>query len=109
MKVKQIVEKLNLKIVSGPKLDQEISGIYIGDLLSNVMAKAKSNNLWLTVQGHQNVVAVALLVDLAAVILVEDFDFDQDAIEKANAKGINLLKTDLQSYELVSYLKDMGL
>ncbi|ADO77759.1 DRTGG domain-containing protein [Halanaerobium praevalens] len=104
MTVKELAEQFELEIVAGPNLEQEIDGVYIGDLLSNVMARAEKENLWLTVQGHQNVVAVALLVELAAVILVEDFDYEKNAIEKANAKGVNLLKTKHKSYDLACSL-----
>lgn len=104
MTVRELAEKFELEVVAGPNLDQKIDGVYIGDLLSNVMARAEKKNLWLTVQGHQNVVAVALLVELAAVILVEDFDYEENAIEKAKAKGVNLLKTKQKSYDLACSL-----
>ncbi|ADQ15286.1 iron-sulfur-binding protein [Halanaerobium hydrogeniformans] len=104
MNVKELVDKFNLEVVAGPSLDKEIDGVYIGDLLSNVMASAKQDNLWLTVQGHQNVVAVALLVDLSAVILVEDFDYDEAAVKKACQKGVNLLKAKRKAYKLVCSL-----
>ncbi|TDO86113.1 hypothetical protein DFR79_11526 [Halanaerobium saccharolyticum] len=100
MTVKELVDQFNLEVVAGPDLDKEIDGAYIGDLLSNVMARAEQGNLWLTVQGHQNVVAVALLVELAAVILVEDFDYEENAVQRACQKGVNLLKTRKKSYAL---------
>lgn len=101
MTVNELVDLFNLEIAAGPNLEKEIDGVYIGDLLSNVMARAEKDNLWLTVQGHQNVVAVALLVELAAVILVEDFEYEEKAIEKASQKGVNLLKAKQKSYPLI--------
>lgn len=100
MTVRELVNKFDLEVVAGPDLEKEIDGAYIGDLLSNVMARAEKENLWLTVQGHQNVVAVALLVELSAVILVEDFDFEKNAVQRACQKGVNLLKTSKKSYDL---------
>ncbi|RAK07775.1 DRTGG domain-containing protein [Halanaerobium saccharolyticum] len=100
MTVKELVDQFDLEVVAGPNLDREVDGAYIGDLLSNVMARAEQGNLWLTVQGHQNVVAVALLVELAAVILVEDFDYEENAVQRACQKGVNLLKTRKKSYAL---------
>ena len=100
MNVKELASEFNLEIVAGPDLKKEINGAYIGDLLSNVMARAEKQNLWLTVQGHQNVVAVALLVELSAVILVEDFDYEENAVQRACQKGVNLLKTKKKSYDL---------
>jgi predicted transcriptional regulator len=100
MTVKELVDLFNLEIVAGPDLEKEIDGVYIGDLLSNVMARAEKDNLWLTVQGHQNVVAVALLVELSAVILVEDFEYEENSVQRACQKGVNLLKTKKKSYDL---------
>jgi len=100
MKVKELVDQFDLEVVAGPNLEKEIDGAYFGDLLSNVMARAEKGNLWLTVQGHQNVVAVALLVELSAVILVEDFDYEENAVQRACQKGVNLLKTKKKSYKL---------
>jgi predicted transcriptional regulator len=100
MTVKELVDLFDLEIVAGPSLEKEIDGVYIGDLLSNVMARAEKDNLWLTVQGHQNVVAVALLVELSAVILVEDFEYEKNAVQRACQKGVNLLKAKKKSYSL---------
>lgn len=100
MTVRELVNQFDLEVVAGPDLEKEIDGVYIGDLLSNVMARAEKKNLWLTVQGHQNVVAVALLVELSAVILVEDFEYEKNAIQRACQKGVNLLKTKNKSYSL---------
>ena len=100
MTVKELVDKFDLEIVAGPDLEKEVEGVYIGDLLSNVMARAEKNNLWLTVQGHQNAAAVALLVELSAVILVEDFNYEENTVQRASQKGVNLLKTEKKAYEL---------
>lgn len=100
MTVEELAEMHNLEVVAGPNLKNEINGVYIGDLLSNVMARGGKNNLWLTVQGHQNVVAVALLVEISAVILVEGFEYEESAVKKACEKGVNLLKSKKKSYEL---------
>ncbi|RCW53992.1 serine kinase [Halanaerobium sp. ST460_2HS_T2] len=109
MTVKELVDQFDLEVIAGPDLQKEIDGAYIGDLLSNVMARAEKGNLWLTVQGHQNVVAVALLVELSAVILVEDFDYEENAIQKACQKGVNLLKTGKKSYDLACSLYESNI
>jgi len=109
MKVKVLIEKLGMEVIVGADLDKEIVGGYVGDLLSNVMARAKEGNLWITIQGHQNVVAVALLADVSAVIVVENFEIEEGAIKRAEEKGINLLRTPLTSYKLISKLVKMGI
>src|SRR5690554_1064144 len=103
MKVKDLVEKLDLEVVAG-QLEEEISGVYVGDLLSNVMAKAQEQDLWITIQGHQNVVAVASLVEVAAVIVVENFTIEDQAMARAEEKGVNLLRTPLSAYQLIRKL-----
>ncbi len=104
MRVKDIVEKLNLEVIVNSNLEKEIKGGYCGDLLSNVMARANEGELWLTVQSHQNVIAVALLTEVAAVIVVENFDIENKAIERAKEKGVNILRSDLDAYELAGLL-----
>ncbi len=108
MKVKDVAEKLGLETVSG-SLEEVVSSVYVGDLLSNVMAKAQENNLWITIQGHQNVVAVASLIGAAAVVVVEDFAIEDAAITRAKERNINILRTPLTAFELVRKLIELGI
>lgn len=110
MKVSQMIEKLNLELVSGNDgIDRDVEGVYSGDLLSVVMANAKENQVWLTVQTHINIVAIASLVDLSAVIVVEDMEIEEDTINKSNTLGIPLLKTDKNTYEISVALHELGI
>jgi len=108
MTVRELAEKLELNVVAGT-LDAEITGVYAGDLLSNVMARAGENNLWVTVQGHQNVVAVAALANLSAVVVVENFPIEEDAVKRATEKGVNLLRTSMTAYDLICKLAALGI
>jgi len=108
MTVKELAEQLGLEVVAGT-LEAQINGVYVGDLLSNVMAKAKEHNLWLTIQGHQNVVAVASLTGVAAVIVVEGFEVEPAVIKRAEEKGVNILRTPLTAYELICKLIALGI
>lgn len=108
MKVTELIEKVGLEVLTGP-FEQEISGVYVGDLLSNVLAKAQVNDLWVTIQGHQNVVAVASLTGVAAVIVVEDFKLEPEAIARAKERQVNMLRTSLTAYELIRKLIDLGI
>lgn len=108
--VRDVVEQLKLKVVAGEKgLGREVGGGYVGDLLSLVMAKAGSGNIWVTVQGHPNVVAVATLVGISAVIVVEDAKIDQSAIEKAEQEDVPILSTRRSAFSVVSDLAAMGI
>ncbi|MBS4537190.1 serine kinase [Clostridium sp. D2Q-11] len=110
MKITQIIENLNLELLSGDKgMEREIKGVYSGDLLSVVMANAKEQQVWLTVQTHINVVAIAALIDIAAIIVVENMDVEEETIKKSNALGIPILKTNKTSYEIAVELYKLGI
>ena len=105
MDLASIVKELNLKVECGKdQLTQEVSGGYVGDLLSDVMANSKEGNLWITRQTHQNIVAVASLKELAGIILVQGKGPEKDTLEKASKEGIPLLVTDLHTFEVAGKL-----
>jgi predicted transcriptional regulator len=108
--IKEICERLNAKIIAGEgQLDREISGVYICDLLSWVMAHAKKGDAWITVMSHANVIAVASLLDLGCIIVPEDIEMDQDAVKKAEEEGIPVLSTAMNAYEAAVELSKMGI
>ncbi|MBP5677768.1 MAG: serine kinase [Bacteroidales bacterium] len=102
MKVRELVEKLNLKVLCGESgLDRDIDGCYVSDLLSDVMGNAEMGNVWVTLQTHKNVMAIASLKELACVILVKGLTAPEDTVEQSNEEGIPFLSTDMQTYETV--------
>lgn len=108
MTVKEIVEKLNLKVFSGAEgLENEVKGGYTSDLLSDVMGFAKEGQLWITLQTHRNVMGIASLKDLAAIILVKGFVPDEDAVTASESEGIPILGSDMQAFELSGKLYEM--
>ena len=101
MKLPELVEKLELKVVSGAgALDREVTGGYVGDLLSDVMANSDKGQAWVTIQGHINVVAVGTLKELAAVILVNGREPAPDTVAKADEEGLPILLSGLSAFEL---------
>lgn len=105
MKVSELVEKYGLKVFAGEQgLKNEISGGYVSDLLSDVMGNAKENEVWITLQTHQNVMAIASLKELAAVILVKNLEPDEDTLERSREEGIPLLGTDMGTFEMAGKL-----
>jgi hypothetical protein len=111
LELRKIVEKLEIEPLSPKETDftMKIKGCYIGDLLSNVMAHACESDLWLTVQTHQNVVAVAQLLNLGGVVFLEGHLPDEDTIKKAKEEKIPLFSTGHSAYELAGRLYEMGL
>jgi serine kinase of HPr protein (carbohydrate metabolism regulator) len=101
MTVKQLVDNLKLKVFSGASgLNNEITGGYVSDLLSDVIGNANEGQIWATLQTHKNVIAVASLKDLSAVIIVKGLMPDDACMEKSNEEGIPILGTSDYSFEL---------
>lgn len=109
MNVKQLVGLLNLTVAAGAGgLDREIRDGYCGDLLSDVMANAPMGCVWLTVQGHVNTVAVAVLREMAAVIISGGREPDEETVRKADVEFIPFLRSPLSAYDLCGWLHGLG-
>lgn len=99
MTVQNLIEKLNLKILTDTgDLEREIKDCYIGDLLSWVMGRAPEDSAWLTVMGNINSIAVASLADVSCIILTENAALDEDAKNKALMHEITILSCEDNSY-----------
>ena len=110
MKVKEIQNLFKLEVVSGEKgLNRDITDGYCGDLLSDVMANSVKGAVWLTVQVHQNIVAVAVLKELAAIILVNGRQPDEETKTKSEDEQIPILVTPLSAYQLAGQLNELGI
>lgn len=107
MTVKDLINtgKFSAPVLAEP--EREISGVYIGDLLSWVMGNAVSDNAWITIMSNINVVAVASLLDVSCVILAEGVTLEADVIKTAEEKGINILSSNLPSYETALLLSEL--
>lgn len=100
MTVKQLADKIVLKAINEEDTTRLVNGAYTGDLLSWVMGKAKSDNVWVTIMSNVNVVAVASLCDVSMVILAENSMLDDDALDKAKQQGINVYTSEMTSFDL---------
>ena len=107
--LRTLVDKLGLEVVAGQGgLDRLVTGGHSGDLLSEVMANAPTGCVWLTIQGHPNVVAVAVLREMAAVIITGGQQVDPETKQKAEAEGIPLLAWPGSGFELAGHLYATG-
>jgi hypothetical protein len=110
VKLIELVQKLNLSVMSAKgNLEREVTGGYASDLLSDVLANSKEGNLWITLQVHQNIAAVASMKDLAGVVLVNSREPEQETVEKAEAENVAIMVTEMPTFELVGRLYDLGL
>lgn len=109
MTLREIADALGLVCIAGcSSLDREVEAGYSSDLLSDVMGRAKDGAIWVTSQVHQNVVAVAALLNLSAVVVVGGLTMNADAVEKAEARGIPVLTTQMTAFETVGKMYALG-
>ncbi|HUT15900.1 MAG TPA: DRTGG domain-containing protein [Anaerolineae bacterium] len=106
----EIVSRLSLSVqTADDRLDVEVTGGYASDLLSCVMGKARKGNVWVTLQSHPNIVAVAVLVELAGVIITEGMSPDPATLQKAAAEGVPILTTAHTTFAVVGQLAQLGI
>lgn len=106
MTVEKLAAQLGLKIFHEGETEREITGCYCGDLLSWVMGRAQSGEVWCTIMSNQNVAAVAVLSDVACVLLTEGVVPDADLLKKAEVQDITLLGTEVSTYAAAAMLHE---
>ncbi len=106
MTVNELLTRAELTAAALPDGDREVTGVYIGDLLSWVMGRATSGDAWITIMSNRNIAAVATLADTACVILAEGVQPDEGVAELAEQKGINLLLSSVSAYDTALRLRD---
>jgi hypothetical protein len=110
MILRRIAEKLELEpVCCKGELDREVIDGYATDLMSDAIAHAEADSLWVTLQTHANVVAIAVMKGLAGVVLTGGRHPDPEAAAKAEAEGVPVLSTVMDSYETIGRLWELGL
>ena len=101
----QLIKKLELECVTGRELLNKVpKGAYVSDLLSDVMGKAQEGMIWITMQSHKNIVAVANLKELSAVIVVNGRNIDDDVQKSAELEGVVILSSKESAFEIAGKL-----
>ena len=111
MNLQTVIDQLDLKVLTEPLdfTNKEPTSGYVSDLLSCVMAGACHQGIWVTLQAHGNIVAVAALLDLVAIVITEGAMPDESTIARASTEGITLLSTPLPTFTVSGKLWEMGL
>ncbi|MEE9191764.1 MAG: serine kinase [Candidatus Aerophobetes bacterium] len=110
MKLSELVIKFDLKVKCGVhELDREIKGGYVSDLLSDVIANGRAGEVWITLQIHHNIVGVASLKSLAAIVIINGREPEEETIKKAEDEGIPIMVSKLPAFELVGRLYQAGI
>ena len=107
MTVKEIIEKLELECLNEANMDAEVTGAYASDLLSDVMGNARSGQVWITMQTHKNVTAIASLKDIPAVIIVKNGVPDEDMLEHAKDDDICILVSKEPTFQVCGKLYEL--
>ncbi len=107
MKISELKEKAGLTLVN-TLYDKEIEGVYISDMVSDIVAGAPANSLLITIQTHKNLIATANLVDVGAIVFVRDKKPFPDVVDLAERAKISLFTTDLDAWKLATKLHDLG-
>ena len=104
MTVKQFAQQFGYQILCLPDESREIKGGYAGDLLSWVMGRAESGNVWITIMSNVNVVAVATLSDASCILLAEGVSLDEEVLILAKDKGVNVLSSEKSAYDIAKLI-----
>ena len=107
MNVRELAHVMALTEFIMPESDREVSGGYVGDLLSWVMGRAQTGNVWLTIMSNQNVAAVALMAEVSCVVLTEGVKPDEALRQRAEQQNINILGTKLSTFDAAAVLKQL--
>ena len=107
MTVNELSAQAEFKALTIPDGEREITGVYIGDLLSWVMGRAKADCAWITIMSNINIVAVASLADTACIILAENVELPEDVVSTATQKNVNILSSELGAYEIACKLNEL--
>ena len=101
MRLNQIAEKLNLDTrVAVNNLDAEVRNGYISDLLSDVLANSNENDLWITLQLHPNIVAIASMKGLSGIVIINGREPQEETVKKAQEENISILVSKMTAFEL---------
>jgi hypothetical protein len=110
MELQEIVDELELEAKCPPEnLKGPISGGYVSDLLSDVMANSQKDNIWVTLQIHENIVGVASLAELAGILIVNGREPDEAVLKRAVKENIPIILTKLPAFEIVGKLYGLGI
>lgn len=110
MKIIDLAKKLGCDIICGNEKNESVSvdNVYIGDLLSVVMSKANEKCIWITIQTHLNIMAVAELLDISCIIIVEGMDIEEQTINKSVELQIPILKTKDSAFDVARKLNNLN-
>ena len=107
MKIQELAERLELKAAT-KVFDRDVTGVYISDMVSDVIANAKAGDLLVTAQAHANVIAAANLVDTCAIVITQGKALAEDVVKMAEKAEIGIYSTSLNRWQVATKLYEAG-
>ncbi len=107
MKVQELADRLELKPAT-KVFDREVTGVYISDMVSDVIANAKAGNLLVTAQVHANVIAAANLVDTCGIVITQGKQLAEDVVKMAEKAEMPVFTTALNRWQIATKLYEAG-
>ena len=107
MKVQELAERLELGAAT-KVFDRDVTGVYISDMVSDVIANAKAGDLLVTAQSHSNVIAAANLIDTCAIVITQDKAVGDDVAKMAEKAEISVFTTALNRWQMATKLYEAG-
>lgn len=92
------------ELANGIVKDEKYENVYIGDVLSFAISHIKDKSIWITIQNNVNVVAIATLREVKAIILTEGVKPDFDMLQKSIEQQIPIFTTELSHFETARLL-----
>jgi hypothetical protein len=108
MKLSSVIAAVKAEPLTS-RAEADLTGCYTSDMLSDVLAHASPDMLWVTIQTHRNVISCALAKDIGAVLFTCGRKPDQAVLAEAAAEGVVLLSTKQTTYEAAGRLWKAGL
>ncbi len=105
--VKSLMENLGLKTLNG-FFNKPVSGVFVSDMVSDVMNGAAPGNLWVTVQTHKNIIAAANLVDVSAIIVTRGKSVPKETLDIADRVELTIFSTQMETFGLCAELSQVG-
>ena len=110
MKITDIAKSLKLDIISGDELlTRKVTGGYVSDMLSDVIAHARKGVIWITLQTHLNIIAVASMKEVSCIIIVNGRQPDEETMKKAEDEKIPILGTKMNAFQVAGKLYQLGI
>jgi hypothetical protein len=110
MRLHELAEALDLReFTPSQGSDPDITRGYTSDLLSDVLAHAPTGGVLITLQANREVITVASLAGLQAVIFSCGQTPDERTIARATADRLSLFGSQTDSFEVAGRLYESGL